>query len=308
VKQEDDRKEGVRAGLNPFFGTRPDTKDAVGGSRPETNELETLVGDNPMTTDTNNLSRPQRQTLASQIDRLENILAGLTDTLGQTVAEAVQDAVGKAVELAVKEVLTNPELLCVASAPRPAGQPAPVNRESLHPPRQPPLTAADTSGDDVLDGDRYFWRRCPSAKKTGAMLAVGCVVLAAVSLIVCETGVAQATAAWVAQRNDPCQVCLGLASCLFTWMTWLLRVARARAVYIRLCATLAWALFLAVCVCPWLNNGGGGFHPCLLVSRGVACLLGSIAWLMYLGGRRYSSFNLATVGVALSLVVWLLVA
>jgi hypothetical protein len=31
-KQEDDRKEGVRAGLNPFRGTRPDNKDAVGGS------------------------------------------------------------------------------------------------------------------------------------------------------------------------------------------------------------------------------------------------------------------------------------
>jgi hypothetical protein len=63
-----------------------------------------------MTTNTNN-SRPQRQTLASQIDRLESILATLTENLGQTVAEAAQEAVGKAVELAVKEVLTNPELL-----------------------------------------------------------------------------------------------------------------------------------------------------------------------------------------------------
>ena len=43
-----------------------------------------------MTTNIN--SRPQRQTLASQIDRLETILAGLTENLGQTVAEAVQDA------------------------------------------------------------------------------------------------------------------------------------------------------------------------------------------------------------------------
>jgi hypothetical protein len=71
-----------------------------------------------MTTNTNNVNRPQRQTLASQIDRLENILAGLTDTLGQTVAEAVQEAVGKAVELAVKEVLTNPELLRAFQAQR----------------------------------------------------------------------------------------------------------------------------------------------------------------------------------------------
>jgi hypothetical protein len=58
-----------------------------------------------MTTNTNNVNRPGRQTLASQIDRLEGILAGLPESLGQTVAEAVQDAVGKAVELAVREVL-----------------------------------------------------------------------------------------------------------------------------------------------------------------------------------------------------------
>jgi hypothetical protein len=78
-----------------------------------------------MTTNTNNVNRPQRQTLASQIDRLENILGGLADTLGQTVAEAVQDAVGKAVELAVKEVLTNPELLRALQAQTaPTAEPA----------------------------------------------------------------------------------------------------------------------------------------------------------------------------------------
>jgi hypothetical protein len=54
--------------------------------------------------------------LASQIDRLEGILAGLPESLGQTVAEAVQDAVGKAVELAVREVLTSPEILRVLRA------------------------------------------------------------------------------------------------------------------------------------------------------------------------------------------------
>jgi hypothetical protein len=69
-----------------------------------------------MTTNTNNVNRPQRQTLASQTDRLEGILAGLPESLGQTVAEAVQDAVGKAVELAVREVLTNPEILRVLQA------------------------------------------------------------------------------------------------------------------------------------------------------------------------------------------------
>jgi hypothetical protein len=73
-----------------------------------------------MTTNTNN-SRPQRQTLASQIDRLEGILAGLPESLGQTVAEAVRDAVGKA----VREVLTNPELLRVLQAQMaPTAEPA----------------------------------------------------------------------------------------------------------------------------------------------------------------------------------------
>jgi hypothetical protein len=83
-----------------------------------------------MTTNTNN-SRPQRQTLASQIDRLETILAGLTDTLGQTVAEAVQDAVGKAVELAVKEVLTNSEVLRALQAQAaPTAEPAKSAQDS----------------------------------------------------------------------------------------------------------------------------------------------------------------------------------
>ena len=62
--------------------------------------------------------------MASQIDRLEGILAGLPESLGQTVAEAVQDAVGKAVELAVREVLTNPEILRVLQAAVPTAEPA----------------------------------------------------------------------------------------------------------------------------------------------------------------------------------------
>jgi hypothetical protein len=77
-----------------------------------------------MTTTNTNNSRPQRQTLASQIDRLEDILAGLPESLGQTVAEAVQDAVGKAVELAVREVLTNPDILRALQAAVPNAAPA----------------------------------------------------------------------------------------------------------------------------------------------------------------------------------------
>jgi hypothetical protein len=73
-----------------------------------------------MTTNTN--SRPQRQTLASQIDRLETILSGLPATLGEAVTEALQSAIGQAVELAVKEVLMNTEVLRALqaqSAPNP---------------------------------------------------------------------------------------------------------------------------------------------------------------------------------------------
>src|SRR5262249_56693570 len=68
-----------------------------------------------MTTNTTN-SRPQRQTLASQIDRLETILSGLPATLGEAVTEALQSAIGQAVELAVKEVLTNPEVMRAVQA------------------------------------------------------------------------------------------------------------------------------------------------------------------------------------------------
>jgi hypothetical protein len=53
-----------------------------------------------------------RKTLASQLDRLDQILDGLADGLNQAVASAVREAVGQAVERAVTgvltEILTNP--------------------------------------------------------------------------------------------------------------------------------------------------------------------------------------------------------
>jgi hypothetical protein len=60
------------------------------------------------TTTTN--SRPQRKTLASQLDRLDLILDTLDEGLQGAVAMAVQEAIGKAVQAAVTEVLTNAEL------------------------------------------------------------------------------------------------------------------------------------------------------------------------------------------------------
>ena len=74
-----------------------------------------------------------RKTLASQLDRLDQILDGLAEALDESVAAAVQEAVGVAVKEAVQavlaEVLTNPEVLArlhailVRTQPKRAGVP-----------------------------------------------------------------------------------------------------------------------------------------------------------------------------------------
>ena len=59
--------------------------------------------------------RPARKTLASQIDRLDTMLEGLSENLNEAVADAVRAAVVVAVREAVQavltEVVTNPEVL-----------------------------------------------------------------------------------------------------------------------------------------------------------------------------------------------------
>jgi hypothetical protein len=64
-----------------------------------------------MTTATNGQTR---QTLASQLDRLDGILDGLGEALNESIATAVKDAVGVAVketlEAVLAELLTNPDL------------------------------------------------------------------------------------------------------------------------------------------------------------------------------------------------------
>src|ERR1700722_13395261 len=64
-----------------------------------------------MTTTTSSNGHVARKNLASQLDRLDSILDVLSDGLNEAVATVVQEAVGKAVELAVKEVLCNPDVL-----------------------------------------------------------------------------------------------------------------------------------------------------------------------------------------------------
>ena len=74
----------------------------------------------------------QRKTLASQLDRLDNILDVLSDGLNEAVASAVEGAVAaavrEAVQLAVMELLTNPSLLqrVREAALPPQGPPPPV--------------------------------------------------------------------------------------------------------------------------------------------------------------------------------------
>jgi len=71
-----------------------------------------------MTNSTLANGRLSRKTLSSQIDRLDSMLDGLAENLNEAVADAVKDSVAavvrNAVEIAVKEVLSNPDLLRAA--------------------------------------------------------------------------------------------------------------------------------------------------------------------------------------------------
>jgi hypothetical protein len=82
-----------------------------------------------MTTTKTNLNGQERKTLASQIDRLDTILDGLSEALNESVSTAVQEAVSLAVKEAVQtvltEVLTNPELRDRLQPPSPPAPPTP---------------------------------------------------------------------------------------------------------------------------------------------------------------------------------------
>jgi hypothetical protein len=86
-----------------------------------------------MSSTKSNVNGQERKTLASQIDRLDTILDGLSEALSESVATAVQEAVSLAVKEAVHtvltEVLTNAEL-----------------RDRLQPPCPPPPAAPPKSG------------------------------------------------------------------------------------------------------------------------------------------------------------------
>jgi len=83
-----------------------------------------------MTTKVNS-NGPVRRTLASQLDRLDQILDGLCENLNWTVADAVRGTVGTTVREALQavqtEVLTNPAPLVQLQppAPTPSHDPSP---------------------------------------------------------------------------------------------------------------------------------------------------------------------------------------
>jgi hypothetical protein len=86
-----------------------------------------------MTTTKSHANGQERKTLASQIDRLDRILDGLSEALSESVSTAVQEAVSLAVKEAVQTVLT--EVLT-----------NPVLRDRLQPPCPPPPAAPPSNG------------------------------------------------------------------------------------------------------------------------------------------------------------------
>src|SRR5262245_13161975 len=71
-------------------------------------------------TQTNDVGRTQRKSLATEIDRLDGILDGLDEALAGSVETAVRDVVGQVVretvEATIKQVLSDPELIRSAIA------------------------------------------------------------------------------------------------------------------------------------------------------------------------------------------------
>jgi hypothetical protein len=104
----------------------PTLKRVIGGP--------TFCLEKAMTTSLNNGSNAQRKTLATQLDRLDVILDGLSDALSGSVEMAVRDVVGQVVretvEATIREVLANQDLLRASldqkTTPEPQPMPAPM--------------------------------------------------------------------------------------------------------------------------------------------------------------------------------------
>jgi hypothetical protein len=117
------------------------------------------------TLETNPNSR-DRKTLASQLDRLDNILDGLANALNESVATAVQQAVTGV----LTEILTNPTF-----THRLRGPVAPIENASTNtttpppPPPGPGLLARATGA--LLEGCGHVQRACGDVVRRATTLA-----------------------------------------------------------------------------------------------------------------------------------------
>ena len=59
------------------------------------------------------LNHAPRKKLSDQLDRLDNILDGLSEAIPAVVADAVRQAVREGVQAAITEILANPDLISV---------------------------------------------------------------------------------------------------------------------------------------------------------------------------------------------------
>jgi hypothetical protein len=156
-----------------------------------------------------------RRTLASQIDRLDQVIDALADGLNQAVATAVEQAVGAAVERAVQavltEVLTNVEL---QNRLRQPAQPAAEPKER-RPTKGPTLRAWDTAKEMV--------RRAAETTKNACLWVAQ--KSRAVALVAAGVAIAAAYAARSAIRSAAGSVCrwgvslIGKVAGAFGWMT-----------------------------------------------------------------------------------------
>src|SRR3954451_14668346 len=113
-------------------------------------------------TETTTLNSRPRKTLASQLDRLDQTLDGLSENLNQAVADAVQGAVHKA----LVELMTNPELVALLGGA--AGRAAPA------PPPTPPEAVPVQADERPTLGRRLGQARdWAGARVSGACAACG---------------------------------------------------------------------------------------------------------------------------------------
>jgi hypothetical protein len=132
------------------------------------------------------INNGQRKQLSSQLDRLDQILDGLSEALTESVADAVKEVIGQvvseAVALAVKEVLSSPDLLRAALSKHEQATPT-AKRRTL---KKLLKTAGTRTVEKVKEtagqvtqklgqGISWCWRKLKQGFQRGKEIVVGCV-------------------------------------------------------------------------------------------------------------------------------------